>query len=242
MKKPFYTLMTKIHTSLKYTDNAHVIYNRCTNDEKCNEINGYIYLVKITNTTDFGEDIIFKNKIISSITRSGNADRVLTAWDMGGGGEYIKLNKNIPLKEGTQKFIFKNIDYISLRHGETIILAIPYIAKTSGVYLPNLILDIKYAGAKGKLRIKLPELIVPKLFGWVPFLMDLKKRSLLSDMQKVTEENYYSGISWKLFDEKTHKVRKFSFSKRKLSKDELRFLGKDYCRIFRTQPLCTESA
>ena len=64
MKKPFYTLNTKIKSNTEYNKESHVIYSRCSrcseNDEKCNQIHGYIYRIKITNITDFGEDIIIE--------------------------------------------------------------------------------------------------------------------------------------------------------------------------------------
>jgi len=243
MKKPFYTLNTEIMSYVEFNKDSHVIYDRCTvNGKKCNEIDGYIYRIKITNITDFGEDIIIRNKVRSSIIRKGDADRVLTAWGMGGGGDYIKLNKNIPLKEGVQEFKFKDSDYISLRHGESIILAIPYIAKKTGVYLPHISLDIRYANAKGKLKIILPELIVPKIFAWVGFMEG-------TDEEKLSDLNYdllgrkkVLSLYWMLFDEETHKVKRFSFSERKLSKNDLIFMGEKYSMLFRNELFALKGA
>jgi len=240
MKKPFYTLNTKIMNDLEYTEESHAIYNRCTEGEECNEIHGYVYRIKITNMTDYGEDMIIRNKVLSSIKRKGNAYRVLSAWDMGGGGDYIKLNKDIPLEEGSENFKFKNSDFISLRNGESIILAIPYIAKKQGVYSPSLTLDIRYASTKGKLKINLPDLVVPKLFAWVGYLDN--KAEILSDKEHLNKENFYGRMYWYLFDEKTHEVKPFSFSQRKLTKDELRFMGKTYCWLFRNELFALKGA
>ncbi len=239
IKNPFYTIDAKLINENDYEKKSHAIYDRCIDEECSNEINGYIYLIEITNITDFGEDIIISNKVSSYINRKGDAYRVISAFGTGGAGEYIKLNKNIPLKEGTLKFKFKNADYVSLKHGETIILAIPYIAKKSGVYLPSLTLDIKYAGAKGKLKINLPELIVPKLIGWVDYVGSPIKS--FTDMNTVRENNNY-GVKWTLFEEVTQQMKRFTFSERKLSKDDLRFIGKDYCKIFRNELFALKGA
>ena len=97
MKKPFYTLNTEIMSYVEFNKDSHVIYDRCTvNDKKCNEIDGYIYRIKITNITDFGEDIIIRNKVRSSIIRKGDADRVLTAGGMGGRGRRRRVRQRPP--------------------------------------------------------------------------------------------------------------------------------------------------
>jgi len=242
-KKAFYSTKIKVNSSKDYNP-AYLVYY----SENNKPFTGMLYRVSITNITNTGEDFIFKNKFISNIKRLGNAERIISGAHMGGSGQSIKLSKNIDLVEEKKTVKFKDIDYISIRSGETIMLDLAYTAKETGIFLPEIELSLRYANANGKLKIQTPKIIVPKIAGWVDGLDSYNEKSLIvyKDSLPLLSGDFTWGdarfISWETWDNKKHEYVKLNFRDKKLKKADMQFLGKKNIRIFRNEIFAKKQA
>ncbi len=220
--KPFYTINQKF---LDY-DGMVPIYD-------CPDY-GYPQFIKITNITDYGEDIVFDNTLTSIVKRIGDANRVVGFFDMGGTEAFIKTNRKIKLQDGQEKIKFKNTDFVTLRSGETIILEIPYIAEKTGRYLPSVNLTFTYAGSKGKLTIEPHEIIVPEIIIWAYHYNKEGLYDSISELKDIVHFNgkLDDGSAISRWDEKNKEYVAFDFSSKKLKEDDLYFIGKANLRYY----------
>lgn len=191
---------------------------------------GYPLMIQITNITDYGEDIVLHNTLISEIKRLANAKRIVAAFGYGGGENFIKLKRKIPLREGKNKIKFKSMDFITLRSGESIILEIPYLAEETGLFQPEISLSFKYAGAEGKLKITPPKIVVPKLICWIDPLMGMSNLNVMSTTTIMHKENMIT-----LWDNRLKKYKPFNLSNESLSKEDMIFIGRKNLSLYRNE-------
>jgi len=198
---------------------------------------GMVYRLWITNIMDGGEDIIIKNSLVSKIKRISNLKRMVASEFGGGMGDTLKLNKKILLKEGTDKLRFNNADFITIRAGETIVIDVPYTPYKTGLYDIQAQLKLTYAGADGLLNIELPNIAVPEIIGWIDDGLAVVDKKNLNEYKEVTpyinkkcsQDIYY----WLGYDLEKRKYEDLSYSSKKLSKDDITFLGVTNARYLR---------